>query len=455
MIIPSGIIIMYIGSNSSISGLAGWSRNTDFDGRYVQGTANGTNPAGNAGASTHTHAAGTHTHGAVASHTHGGSSGPEDSNGCSGNTYNGGWNTCGKSHTHSYTLGASTATAPPAGTSNWGTATNDAAKYTIIFLESDGTPIMFPDDTVTWLFAASNSGDIPAGFSHHTASVAKFFIGAATNADGGTGTSGSTHTHGASSSHTHGNIGNHDHADATSTNAYGNQWTNVWKYDHGHDGHGGGIGYYHNHTASISSSGAAAVTAQTGNASGAQTATPPNRKLTAIVNDSGAARYDEGLIVLWDGALSAIPLGWNLCDGSEGTPDMRDKFALNTSANEAVNGTGGATGHPSHSAGSTHTHTSAHGHTVSLSPHPNGHYGDHNGEGGGQYPVVSWSASDNVTNAQKGHVVPNPVNASPQTGTATTPITDVVDSRPPFRYVAFLSSPASESGQIGMFGSNF
>jgi len=58
MIIPAGIIIMYIGSHSSISGLSGWDRNTDFDSKYVKGTASGTDPAdttsGVGGAATHT-----------------------------------------------------------------------------------------------------------------------------------------------------------------------------------------------------------------------------------------------------------------------------------------------------------------------------------------------------------------------------------------------------------------
>lgn len=38
----------------------------------------------------------------------------------------------------------------------------------------------------------------------------------------------------------------------------------------------------------------------------------------------------------------AIPSGWLLCDGSEGTPDMRDRFLVGAGSTYAVNATGGA-----------------------------------------------------------------------------------------------------------------
>jgi len=31
-------------------------------------------------------------------------------------------------------------------------------------------------------------------------------------------------------------------------------------------------------------------------------------------------------IVMWYGALASIPAGWVLCDGTSGTPDLRDMF---------------------------------------------------------------------------------------------------------------------------------
>lgn len=32
------------------------------------------------------------------------------------------------------------------------------------------------------------------------------------------------------------------------------------------------------------------------------------------------------IIIVWSGVIAEIPLGWKLCDGSLGTPDLREKF---------------------------------------------------------------------------------------------------------------------------------
>lgn len=38
--------------------------------------------------------------------------------------------------------------------------------------------------------------------------------------------------------------------------------------------------------------------------------------------------YLQGMIVIWSGAIIDIPNGWHLCDGTNGTPDLRDKFIM-------------------------------------------------------------------------------------------------------------------------------
>lgn len=48
-----------------------------------------------------------------------------------------------------------------------------------------------------------------------------------------------------------------------------------------------------------------------------------------------------GTIVVWSGTADNIPTGWQLCDGTNGTPDLRDKFVLGAGENHAVGETGG------------------------------------------------------------------------------------------------------------------
>lgn len=46
----------------------------------------------------------------------------------------------------------------------------------------------------------------------------------------------------------------------------------------------------------------------------------------------------KGMIAIWSGQAKDIPNGWHLCDGNEGTIDLRDKFVLGSDDN---NGSGG------------------------------------------------------------------------------------------------------------------
>ena len=51
---------------------------------------------------------------------------------------------------------------------------------------------------------------------------------------------------------------------------------------------------------------------------------------TGWVGDSVPA----GAIVAWSGAIADIPQGWALCDGANGTPDLRDKFIVGARQDE-------------------------------------------------------------------------------------------------------------------------
>lgn len=52
-----------------------------------------------------------------------------------------------------------------------------------------------------------------------------------------------------------------------------------------------------------------------------------------------------GTIVDWSGAADNIPDGWALCDGTNGTPDLRGKFTLGAGPSYEVGATGGEETH--------------------------------------------------------------------------------------------------------------
>jgi hypothetical protein len=49
-----------------------------------------------------------------------------------------------------------------------------------------------------------------------------------------------------------------------------------------------------------------------------------------------------GGIIAWNDALGTIPAGWQLCDGTGGTPDLRDRFVIGAGSIYTPGDTGGA-----------------------------------------------------------------------------------------------------------------
>jgi microcystin-dependent protein len=99
---------------------------------------------------------------------------------------------------------------------------------------------------------------------------------------------------------------------------------------------------------------------------------------TAFVAAGLSALIPTGVITLWSGSIISIPSGWALCNGSNGTPNLRDRFVVGAGTTYAVGATGGAntvtldaTMIPSHthslSASGTTAESGAHTHTVSAS----------------------------------------------------------------------------------------
>lgn len=52
-----------------------------------------------------------------------------------------------------------------------------------------------------------------------------------------------------------------------------------------------------------------------------------------------------GAIILWAGSTSTIPSNWQLCNGSNGTPDLRNRFVIGAGDSYGVGATGGEATH--------------------------------------------------------------------------------------------------------------
>ena len=153
---------------------------------------------------------------------------------------------------------------------------------------------------------------------------------------------------------------------------------------------------------------------------------------TAFVNASILYAVPAGVITLWSGSIASIPLGWALCNGSSGTPDLRDRFVVGAGTTYAVNATGGA-----NTVTLDATMIPAHTHTVSATGTTSGQSAGHthtfSGTTSGQSATHTHSVSDpghaHSYNQPVQSNAANPPGASGSqasattTGTATTGIT--------------------------------
>jgi microcystin-dependent protein len=125
-----------------------------------------------------------------------------------------------------------------------------------------------------------------------------------------------------------------------------------------------------------------------------------------------------GMISLWYGSIGSVPTGWYLCDGSNGTPDLRDKFIIAAGSTYSVGATGGTANVtlttnelPAHSHTATFTGSALAGHSHTFSGAPGG------GGGGGGADLNTSYGSTTTSSVSAG--TPSGTVAVASTGTGS------------------------------------
>jgi microcystin-dependent protein len=142
---------------------------------------------------------------------------------------------------------------------------------------------------------------------------------------------------------------------------------------------------------------------------------------------TSGATIPAGLISMWSGSIGSIPSGWYLCDGSNGTPNLTDRFVIGAGSTYAVNGTGGAS-----TATLITANLPAHTHTATVTDPGHLHTYDRvngvSGQSGGGASVISSYTTTNTSTATTGISV---TNASTGSGTSFSIL-------PPYYALAFI-----------------
>lgn len=167
----------------------------------------------------------------------------------------------------------------------------------------------------------------------------------------------------------------------------------------------------------------------------------------------------SGGIIMWVGSIASIPAGWLLCDGANGTPDLRDRFIVGAGSGYAVGEQGGlgavslteanlpahthtfsgtTSGHSNdHTHGGTTSTDGAHTHTVTTTGGPSADQGGPGASNAGDLTRTTSSAGDHFhsfttsgTSSNHTHTISG-TTGSTGSGTAH-------ENRPPYLALAYI-----------------
>lgn len=132
----------------------------------------------------------------------------------------------------------------------------------------------------------------------------------------------------------------------------------------------------------------------------------------------------QGGIIIWSGSQASIPTGWLLCNGTNSTPDLRDRFIVGAGSTYAVNASGGS----ANAILVSHTHTFT---GTALATHLHGS-GVASGGGNGSFYTANGSLEINQINTSA-------VSAGTPAGTNSTEGSSGVNANlPPYYALCYI-----------------
>lgn len=357
MTIPPKVILIWTGTNASIP--TGFTRVTALDSSFAKGAHDNSSQNQTGGSDTHSHTSPAHSH-QVNGHTHTydldytGTSNTDDMGSGSGHIIN------PANHAHFGQTSDSGSTSFSSSDSlTYANGSSLPPYYSVIFIKSNGYPT--PTNAIA-LFANTT---LPTGWNECNGLSStpdlrnKYLRGATTGNDAGTTGGALTHSHDMSHSHTSG--ASHSHSGGANHGTSG-----------GNDrdsGSGSDVDDRHGHNVTLNAA-TAPIAAYSGVQSLTDTVEPLYKKLRAMQKDSTPDASPVGLIGLFIDNLIYLPAGWAVCDGTNGTPDMRDYHLKIANDGTEIGNTGGSDTHTHAATSHSHTNAGSHSHSGSSDGHP-------------------------------------------------------------------------------------
>lgn len=167
--------------------------------------------------------------------------------------------------------------------------------------------------------------------------------------------------------------------------------------------------------------------------SGAADTVPKSDGSGGVVMEA-IAGIPSGTVTMWSGSVSEIPGGWVLCDGNNGTPDLRDRFIVGADGAYTVGQTGGTSTRsisqaqmPSHSHGGSTSTDGSHSHQV--------YYDD---GASGNTRTIQNLVRDDSNSSGLGAPIQNNGAHSHSLSINSTGSGNAVENRPPYHALAYM-----------------
>ena len=158
---------------------------------------------------------------------------------------------------------------------------------------------------------------------------------------------------------------------------------------------------------------------------------------TAFVQTALASAFTSGMIMMWSGTIATIPTGWVLCNGSNSTPDLRNRFVIGAHSDTAGVAYSTVTGSNTTSGGTkdaivvSHNHTATSVVTDPTHNHSSTNNGAYNGVGAGNaMGIGSNTPGYATTSASTGITVATTISTEGSSGTN--------QNLPPYYALAFI-----------------
>ena len=150
----------------------------------------------------------------------------------------------------------------------------------------------------------------------------------------------------------------------------------------------------------------------------------------------------SGLISMWSGTIASIPSGWVLCNGSNSTPDLRNRFIIGAHSDTTGVAYSTVTGSNTQSGGSKDAITVSHTHTATSVVTDPGHLHTVNlfySGSGGDYPdIAGFTGGAGVSNEGTNDINTNTTGITVATTNSTEGSSGTNANLPPYYALAFI-----------------